>query len=95
MAARSPSPTPRPDAIEAPGAPVQNRFRRVASQNKLQPKALFPEGITTKEETRGEAIAALNSVEDAMRTMCNLCDDATLFDTAWSKEFNTIRAYLN
>ena len=56
---------------------------------------MFPEGITTKEETRGEAIAALNSVEDAMRTMCNLCDDATLFDTAWSKEFNTIRAYLN
>lgn len=91
MAERSPSPTPRPNN-EAPGAPLQDRFRRTSSQNKLQPRALFPEG--KDELTRNEALAALTSVEDAMRTMCNLCD-ATLFDTAWSKEFNTIREYLN
>jgi len=90
--ARTPSPTPRPDANEAPGAPLQDRFRRVSSQNKLVPRFLFTEDADA-DDAKAKALAALHNVEVAMRTMCNVCDE-TLFDTAWSEEFETIRDYL-
>jgi len=89
--ARTPSPTPRPDASEAPGAPLQDRFRRVSSQNKLVPRALFSDDTAVDEDAKAKARVALHHVEVAMRTMCNLCDEA-LFDATWGKEFEAIRA---
>jgi len=91
--ARTPSPTPRPDTNEAPGAPLQDRFRRASAQNKLVPRALFTEDGSTDDDAKAKALAALQAVEMAMRTMCKECDE-TLFDTAWAEEFEAIRAYL-